>query len=401
MAVIRYGRLESQPPEGFFKPIYFPTLGRLDEYTGDGRLIESQGFSTRDLPLPIAHQILTAGGHDNSVNVGRLDVVEVDGNNIAGWGWLRDTPEGHAAHDGVKTGAYRGNSMDLAEVEVAVNPNFDKDFEDEEGFYHLATMQVRFTKSALAGTTLVMTPAFATAHAVIPDDEGELVASGGWTVSVLEPQGEVTAAAALDQIKQPWAAFNVPEPDELQPWTVDERGWVSGHLGAWGECHTGVQDRCVMIPHSRTHYGSYLKKNVLTENGLVPTGPVFLFNGHPEFATPRQIAEAYGGVENAWADITVRDGRFGPWACGMVRPGTEPERVYAARASGVSGHWFDGELYALVSVNAEGFNVPRRFKVDEEGHTQLIASAAPCDCNTEALSAAELAWLELVFDDEE
>lgn len=406
---ITYGTLESSPPPGFFAKVKFPTLARLNERTGDGRLIRNPGFGTRDLPLSILQQQLTGGGHDNSVVVGRLDSMTIDGNNVSAEGWLTDTPEGRAAFLGLANKSYRGNSVDLAEVEVAVNPRFEDDFIDEQGFVHLATMYVDFIQSKLAATTLVTTPAFAEAHATVeeqitasmgPAGYPEITAVGGWSVQLHESEIELTASmAAAEQIVQEYDAFHQPEPDAPQALIIDERGWVSFHLGEWSSCHTGIQDSCVMIPKSRKFYGDYMKRTVLTDKGLVPTGMVFLFGGHPKFASKAEIDAAYGGIENAWADIHIVDGKFGPWASGKVRPGVTPEQLYAARASGVSGHWFDGELYAVVSVNADGFNVPRRLQTDENGHVQLIASTAPCDCNADTLSEAELVWLQLQLAD--
>ena len=85
----------------------------------------------------------------------------------------------------------------------------------------------------------------------------------------------------------------------------------------------------------------------------------------------------------------IVEGRFGPWLSGVVRPGTPDTTVYAARASRISGHWVGGKLKAIVSVNAEGFEVPGdpfaeelaagfAFSLDEDGVGELVASFPSC-----------------------
>jgi hypothetical protein len=140
----------------------------------------------------------------------------------------------------------------------------------------------------------------------------------------------------------------------------DEHGVVTGHLAAWGSCHAGIEGRCVLAPRPPDNYASFCEPGVMTDRGMVETGPIFFLGGHP--AKPLGTGDrwaAYGGVENAWADVRVSNGRLGPWVSGRVRPGIDPDALYAARASRVSGHWrTDSTLTAIVSVNVPGYNIP-------------------------------------------
>jgi hypothetical protein len=139
---------------------------------------------------------------------------------------------------------------------------------------------------------------------------------------------------------------------------------------------------------------------VLTDRGIVNTGPIFAYGGHRPGRGVADLEQAYGGIENTWADVRIVEGRLGPWISGVVRPGVDDATVYAARASRISGHWLGGKLKAIVSVNAEGFEVPGGddlyddlaagfgFRMDEAGVCELVASFPPClDPGTPELSA--------------
>jgi hypothetical protein len=111
-------------------------------------------------------------------------------------------------------------------------------------------------------------------------------------------------------------------------------------------------------PLPRDGYASFNKPGVLTDKGIVPTGPIMAYGGHRKANGRVELVDAYGGIENAWADVRIIEGKLGPWVSGIVRPGTSPETVYAARASRISGHWLGNKLKAIVSVNAEAYDVP-------------------------------------------
>jgi hypothetical protein len=87
----------------------------------------------------------------------------------------------------------------------------------------------------------------------------------------------------------------------------------------------------------------------------------------------------------------VTEGKHGPWLSGRVRPGVPDEVIYAARASRISGHWVNGNLRAIVSVNVEAFNVPGAseaerelvagfaFHTEGDEITELVASFPSCE----------------------
>lgn len=377
----QYGTRMMTKPDGMLRPIVFPELALMDVQTGDGRLLEYSGRGVRDLPLTVYAQFTNSPGHDNAVIVASLQEVIFDDEGVAsGSGWILDDENGRQLVTYMKAGALRGNSVDLAEIKA----RFEWDEESDD-------ISIRFTDWKIAATTIVGKPAFANARAELLDDE-ELVAS--WlaeeeplvvdlpiTYEVLLAEDELVADAGM---LPPWELFHVAESEAPRKLTVGEPtsdGWVpvSGHLALWNSCHDGVVGRCTRVPRPDDNYASYNKPGVLTTQGMVGTGPIFLTGGHRQ-AKDGDYFDAYGGIENTWADVRITAGKLGPWLSGYVRPGVGEEQLSAARASRISGHWKGSRLKAIVCVNAEGFEVPGEgFSIDADGHVdELVASFPTC-----------------------
>jgi len=381
-----FGNMPMTKPEGMLRQIVFPELALMGVKTGDGRLLEEAGRGTRDLPRTIYGQFINAEGHSQAPVIGRLDEITFEDGVASGRGWLLDDTNGRDAVKYIKTQTLRHNSVDLAEVKA----RFDYDQESDE-------VSITFTDWKIAATTLVGKPAFANAAASLLEDD-EIVAS--WMDEegplVVDLPLVMTMELAGDEIiadgtpVPPWDMFHQPESDKAQKLTVGaptDDGWipVSGHLALWDSCHDGVIGRCTRVPRPDDDYTSYNKPGVLTDGGIVGTGPIFLNGGHRK-AKDGDYISAYGGVENAWADVRVTAGKLGPWLSGYVRPGIEDQQVLAARASRISGHWKGSRLKAIVSVNAEGFDVPGDgFSVDENGFVdELVASFPVCADDADA-----------------
>jgi len=390
-----YGAMPKEMPAGFFKAVNFPVLAMLDKETGDGRILDSAGAGTRNLPLSIRGQFSDNGGHDGAIITGALFEVTVDPKSgvLSGRGFLLNDENGRRHGRYIQTGAMSGNSVDLADVSA----RFEEDM--DSGDY-----RVRFTKFNLAATTGVSKPAFSEAYAEVDEmSEDEMTASFGdpmeeliasfdtFTIALaddqIKPQGmDIDITASLGAV-QDHGAFYIPETDKAQKIVVDAEGRVYGHLGLWESCHDGIVGRCTRIPRPNDNYASFNKPGVLTEKGIVETGPIFAYGGHRPANGAESLEDAYGSIENAWADVRITEGRFGPWLSGIVRPGVNDETVYAARASRISGHWVGGKLKAIVSVNAEGFDVPGSgfasapfaFTTSDEGIGELVASFPTCN----------------------
>jgi len=361
-----FGQFSTDKPEGMLRAARFPQLMLMDTETGDGRLFESGGSGVRELPRTLYAQFAQSGGHSGSVPIGSLQEVTMDDDgNVSGRAWLVDLP--HVRDTFVPlivTKTLFHNSVDLADVDYEIRWKSDDPSSPDFWEYSLV-----FTKWNIAASTLVGVPAFADARVLLDNEvtaalmtsDSELeVNFGEYSFHLEGINDEVTAAAAVNtEATVPYADFHIPEAPEHTPFTLDGEGRMFGHLARWGECHEGIEDRCVLAPRPND-YSEFHAPGVLTDRGMVEVGPVFLLGGHP--AKPLGNGDrwaAYGGIENAVGDIRVVNGQLGPWCSGRVRPGVTPDAVYAARASRKSGHWRrNNSLAAVVCVNVPGFTVP-------------------------------------------
>lgn len=378
---VQYGARLATRPDGMLREIIFPALAFTDVFTGDRRILEGDGGGSRELPLTIWGQFVNESGHSGAVIVGALhEVTFEDDGVVSGHGWLLDDENGRNAVKYLKTQSMRGNSVDLADVKAGYE--WDEEADD---------IAIRFSEWNIAGTTLVGRPAFKDAHASLGeelvaswmDETDPLVVDLPFSVNVQVAQPEVMASGA----KAPsWELFYVPESPTPQPKFVgepDESGFmpVFGHLGLWNTCHDGIEGQCTIIPRPSDDYRGFNSADVLTDRGMVKTGPLFLAGGHPKAGalSKQTVIEAYGGVENTWADVRITAGALGPWMSGYVRPGTPDDMVVAARASKISGHWLGTVLKAAVSVNVPGYEVSDSFALAADGTVaELVASFPAC-----------------------
>jgi hypothetical protein len=370
-----FGTRRKRKPEGMLREVHWPSMGRMDQRTTDGRMLLSDGGGTRHLPQTFFFQFAqSAFGHEGAVPVGRVDqVIFHEDGNIEGWGWLVDTEAGRDAALHIRTKMQRTNSLDLGDVKAKVD--LDDDW----------NLLIDFVAWNIAGTTGVGKPAFADARmeltpettAAFFDETGPLeVEHDEWRIGFELKVPELTASAA-DTV--PWGDFNIPESDVPHKILVDAEGRVFGHLAQWDDPHRSSVDRLRFCPRPTKGYSEFNHPGPLTENGQVGTGPIFLCGGHPQQSmrgkTAAQINQAYGGTENTWADVRVSEGFHGPWVSGRVRPGLDDDKLYAARASHISGHWLGDDLVAIVSVNVPGFRPGAGFAAVEDGRVvELVAS---------------------------
>jgi hypothetical protein len=277
--VITFGRQPTEAPKHALREVHFPELARLDEGTKEGmisRKLTSDGADARGLPRTIYFQKVQTGGHDGSVAVGSLHEMTVDGETgvLSGKGWLLDSVDGEDAALHIAGKALFHNSVDLTEVEVEIVDHGD--FWDDDFW-----MEVIFTEWKLGATTLVGKPAFADAHAILPDEvkaglfgEDPLVVSDcdhTITIQLADSDEEVAASASG---LAPWEFFHRPESEDHHKIWVGEAnddGWIPvyGHLGLWNDCHDGIESRCVIIPRPTDNYASFNQPSVLTDRGPV------------------------------------------------------------------------------------------------------------------------------------
>lgn len=216
------------------------------------------------------------------------------------------------------------------------------------------------------------------------------VALGGDVTDYPMGGGEAMVAAALPVL--PSAAFTMPEPDAYTaPYLTepDANGhrYYAGHIARWDACHIGFQGKCVTPPRSRSKYANFHLGLARTDAGDVEAG-VITFNradqlrgGHANIRLSAADAAAhYDNTATVGADVRVIDGKYGPWACGVVRGDLSSEDLHRFRMSMPSGDWrrIAGglDLVGVLHVNTPGFSGPRTLVASGEP-LALVAGAQP------------------------
>lgn len=216
------------------------------------------------------------------------------------------------------------------------------------------------------------------------------VALGGDVTDYPMGGGEAMVAAALPVL--PYAAFSVPEPSRYTAPYIsepDENGYryYAGHIARWDACHIGFQGKCVTPPKSRSKYANFHLGLARTEQGDILAG-VISFNradqlrgGHANIQLSAADAAAYyDNTATVGADVVVVDGKYGPWACGVVRSDLSSDDLHRFRMSMPSGDWrrIAGglDLVGVLHVNTPGFSGPRTLVASGEP-LALVAGAQP------------------------
>lgn len=464
--------------------------------TGDKRLFDNGSITYGNLPLPISFQRMSADGHLQSIVVGRIDEIWLEGNEHRARGAFNlNVPEANEAIDGIVFGMLGGVSVDVDSAEFTIDFKEEQDEDDLMGMLFGDPGVTRFTSGRLRGATLVSIPAFQEAFIAlgpdfeeeirdpeagvsdaapgeddadteIEEEEDALVAAAfapgthdgpGWITHPRSTQrlrsywvhgagakkirwgvpgdfnrcraqlgkyvnpaflagtcanlhkealkvwpgqetgqqkhgrDEESAAPAFSLVASlamfsevPGNWFDDPQLTEPTPITVTEEGRIYGHIAAFGTCHLGIGERCVMPPHSTTDYSYFAMGVVETDDGPRRTGPVVMWTGHAGSKMSASKATAhYDNTGHAIADISVGEDNWGIWFAGKIRDDASPEDIKVLKASTLSGDWRDAkrtgypdEMVGVLAVNVPGFPIPRpAFAMDGASQLSLTASA--------------------------
>jgi hypothetical protein len=201
----------------------------------------------------------------------------------------------------------------------------------------------------------------------IPDDDMDAVRSVLQGIRERIDSGSHTAAAPAAVNAPPKAWFDDPQLTGPTPLTVTADGRVYGHLAAWGVCHMGIADRCVLAPRSRTDYKYFRNGTVLTSDGsMIKVGRVTVGTGHADARLGYiPAADHYDNTGTATAVVVPREDKFGISLAGGIVSDASPEQVAALRRSPLSGDWRrtrEGglELVAALAVNTPGYPIISR-----------------------------------------
>lgn len=393
-------------------------LARLGVPTGDGRIIDPAGGSSRDLPLPLSWQELSDDGHGGSRVVGRIETLRIADGMVTATGTMLDSAPADAIEQ-VEAGII-GPSVDLDDIEYVMD----------------ADERIVITQWRVAGATLVSIPAFADVSLTLdplpaePVDEPEAaMADALWAsgrpesfhtyqesahssvgncvcgmalessvhphayAAALKGPGCVcakpedhwvhtpglTASAAPEQLP-PADWFARPAFDALTPLTVTPEGRVFGHVAPWDQCHVGLPG-CVTPPSSPSGYSYFhVGEQRLSDGTVTPAGTLVAGPRHADLSAGFQAAQQhYDDPAAAVARVIAGEDEHGVWVAGWVLPEAAPEAVETFKSSPVSGDWrrVGGalELIGVCSVNVPGFPVPRARVAFSSGAQRALVGA--------------------------
>jgi hypothetical protein len=336
---------------------FHTVLARLGVPTGDGRIIDPAGGSSRDLPLPLLWQRFSDDGHGGSQVVARLETLRIADGMVTGTGTMLESAPWEVIEQ-LEAGVI-GPSVDLDDVEYVMD----------------AEERIVVTRWRVSGATLVAIPAFADVSLTLDPEPVEPMADA----PVAADPDWLYASAAPRQLP-PLEWFTKPDLSELTPLTISDTGRVFGHIGGADTCHVGLPG-CVTPPMGHSDYSHFhVGAQELAEGGFLPVGTLVAGPRHadPQLAF-RAAQEHYDDVDAAVAKVVAGEDEFGIWVAGWMLPSAKPEAVEVFKSSPVSGdwRWIGGqlELIAVCSVNTPGFPVPRaRVAFSSGAQRTLVAS---------------------------
>ena len=390
---------EVEMPDGaaFRIPLVIPE----DLESGDGRKFEKGAIEIRELPLPLMWQIKTDEGHNGSVVVGRIDMMERVENGIGNATGVFDSGAyGQEAERLVREGFIRGVSADLDQFEASQH-TAELSENEEDG--KIGTDKLMITHARVMAVTLVPKPAFQECQIYLVNNDKTQEDSVTIPDGVYADEMDPTEASALVAcglvagsipVTPPTSWFNNPQLRQATPLTVDDDGRVFGHIAAWHVDHIGMSFG-TRPPRSKSKYAYFHTGVVRTDEGTdIPVGQLTLAGGHASLeASAAEAARHYDDTASAIADVHAGEDAFGIWVAGSLRPGCSPEQVRALRASAPSGDWrpIKGqlELVAVCQVNVPGFPIARA-RVASGAVMALVAAGAQVLARMKSDPVAEL-----------
>jgi hypothetical protein len=347
--------------------------------TGDGRFLNEDALTWRDLPLPLmmmTENPVAGTGHDGAKLVGRIDKIERRGKELHAAGVIDlGSAEGAEAFRLMDAGMMKGVSADIDSVA------WDAESADPLEALLGGEGQQRVAAGRVMGATLCVFPALSECSCWLVDGESTIdtaddpealaASAGGFPSRIVwyTPLGDDGAlvASAGYPVEPPAAWFSDPAFVGPTALTVSKDGEVKGHVAVFGSCHIGFGGgRCTEVPRSYTNYAGFLTASVLTAEGaLVKTGQLTVDTVHPDLKLQASDAQSfYAHSGSGAADVAAGEDQFGIWIHGSLRPDCTANQVRALRGSDMSPDWrtiqangrkYPREMCALLAVNNSGF----------------------------------------------
>ena len=390
--------------------------------TGDGRILDPDGGTWRNLPLPyMAMDENSGGGHMGARLAGRWEEIERVGRRLVAHGHLLADDFGTRVEGLIREQFLRYNSIDVgdAEVEWEVLKVTEEGWPLEE--------RARFVSYEVMGSTGCPFPALSWAvvwldgmepPAEFTDElpaedervtEPEVVEDAELPAWLLYANDPARRAAALEAhraevlpalrrpLHEPAAAMvasgapQLPPPGyfdehpdvaagyfpDLRVDPPDEHGFrrVYGYVAPWGVCHIGIPQECTTAPPSASRYAYFATGSTVVacddcpEGRRIPTAVLTYGTGHAAKVAgdgrPLSATDAiwhYDHTGSRGANVAVGENAFGIWVSGIIRADVESEAVRVLDGSNLSGDWrgIGGhlEMIAALAVNVPGFVAP-------------------------------------------
>ncbi len=403
----RLGMVASSDYKNSGARFHIPLLIPEGVESGDGRKFSKGSITLRELPLPLLWQIKTGDGHNGSVVVGRIDMVErtIDGIGNA-YGVLDNGPYGREVERLIKNGFIRGISADMDKFEATEDKSSDASSEDDDK--EIGKKKLTINKARVMAATIVPKPAFQECKITLINDDPTM--NSTYQEEIMIPDGVyVDDADAADAqalvacgivagaipVVPPTEWFENPKLKGPTPLTVDDMGRVFGHIAAWHVDHIGMAYG-TKPPRSKSNYAYFHTGVIRTDAGTdVPVGQLTLAGGHASLeASAMEAVKHYDDTASAIADVHAGEDAYGIWVAGSLRPDARPEQIRALRASAPSGDWrpIRGalELVAVCQVNVPGFPIARA-RVASGAVMALVAAGASTLAKLKADPIAEMA----------
>lgn len=177
----------------------------------------------------------------------------------------------------------------------------------------------------------------------------------------VEVELSLTADGAPAHPPKEW--FDNPQLEAPTKIAVTADGRVMGHLAAWGVCHMGIGNQCVMAPRTASNYKYFLNGTTMTADGsVIPVGKITMGGGHADTRLGWiPAADHYDSTSSVVAIVSSGEDAHGIWVAGTIKPGVSDIKMNTLRESPLSGDWrrVNGnlELVAALAVNTPGFPI--------------------------------------------
>jgi hypothetical protein len=401
--------------------------------TGDGRFIEPGAIQYRNTPLPLMLQTTTEQGHYGAVLAGAITQTGMLGTTAVGAGDFDQSDAGRQALNIIQARGRFGVSIDVAEAEgEPVCVDHGANLQDcDLG----CDWEAHFSLIRVMGLTMTPFPAFenayiematqagapAVAASAAPAErvevftetepgedeetfeaeliEGTVVAAGA---VVARPDAPLTLSCPAAWFRPP--QFRVGDSHLVRqesggyacPLTVDPPDPATGLRRVYGHvadrltCHTGVMDRCQLVPRSRSGYAAFNLRPVMTADGqVIKVGHLTMGTGHASVqpgVTAESVRAHYDGGPGAlrMSYVAAGDDEYGPWVAGVIVPERSPAQIRDFAACSLSGDWREVwrgrglELVAcLAGVTVPGYPIAAAALVAAGVHMPALPELGP------------------------